>query len=245
MGLFLYLNGNIITRENKYKGIIMYTVYLIENTINSKKYIGETITPLSVRWNGHKSFARSKRPTTMKIIKAMRKYGIENFSIKSIYTTNDIKELHEKEEYYIKLFNSTDHNKGYNILESRHSTKNKIKPVYQYSLDGEFIKEFQSLTEAKNITGAKHISSVANKRNLYLSSGGFLWSYKKLKKLKPHNYKPLYQYSLNNEFIQKFKNIHEAEKHIQCVKRGNHILDCANGNRKTANGFIWRYDLCC
>lgn len=33
-------------------------IYMIENNINHKKYIGQTKTPLEVRWNKHKRNAK-------------------------------------------------------------------------------------------------------------------------------------------------------------------------------------------
>ncbi len=54
-------------------------------------------------------------------------------------------------------------------------------PVLQYDKQGNFIKEFPSLREAKKETGAKSIFEVASgyKNQLYKSSGGFIWKYKK------------------------------------------------------------------
>ena len=46
----------------------------------------------------------------------MRKYGLDNFKIEVIDdTAKDIQELGKLERKYIKLYNSTDPNYGYNI----------------------------------------------------------------------------------------------------------------------------------
>lgn len=53
------------------------------------------------------------------------------------------------------------------------------KPVCQYDKKGNFIKKWNSITEARQATGAKNIFEVASgyKNNLYKSSGGFIWKY--------------------------------------------------------------------
>lgn len=51
------------------------------------------------------------------------------------------------------------------------------KKCYQYTLDGEFIKEYPSVSEAKRVTGIVNIESVCTgKRN---KAGGFYWTYTK------------------------------------------------------------------
>jgi hypothetical protein len=54
------------------------------------------------------------------------------------------------------------------------------KPVLQFDKQGNFIKEWNNLNEAKLSTGAKNIFEVASsyKNQLYKSSGGYIWKYK-------------------------------------------------------------------
>lgn len=53
----------------------------------------------------------------------------------------------------------------------------KSKKVFQFTLDGTLIAEYNSAKEAENITGIKHISGVC--RNERKSAGGYIWKYKK------------------------------------------------------------------
>jgi hypothetical protein len=55
------------------------------------------------------------------------------------------------------------------------------KAILQFDKQGNFIKEYPTLQEAKHETGAKNIFEVASgyKNQLYKSSGGFVWKYKK------------------------------------------------------------------
>lgn len=55
------------------------------------------------------------------------------------------------------------------------------KPVLQYDKQGNFIKEWKSIKEARTHTGARSIWEVASgyQNNKFKSSGGYIWKYKK------------------------------------------------------------------
>ena len=69
-------------------------IYMIENNINHKKYIGQTKTPLEVRWKKHISNANTSK---IGIAGAIHKYGVNNFTFKEIVKC-DISELDELEK---------------------------------------------------------------------------------------------------------------------------------------------------
>jgi len=54
-------------------------VYLITNTVNGKKYVGQTIAPLQQRWRQHVHKARNG--SRLAIHCAIRKYGRDKFTI--------------------------------------------------------------------------------------------------------------------------------------------------------------------
>ena len=56
------------------------------------------------------------------------------------------------------------------------AAKKKHHPVLQYSKDGEFIKEYESIKEAIEKTGVLHISCVC--RGERKTAGGYIWKYK-------------------------------------------------------------------
>jgi hypothetical protein len=51
----------------------------------------------------------------------------------------------------------------------------KYKPVAQYSLDGELICKYKSITEAMKATGAGSISACVNNKKKYKTSKGYIW----------------------------------------------------------------------
>lgn len=85
-------------------------IYKIVNQINGKVYIGQTIH-FQRRWSEHKAKAMESNPTR-KLYKAMKEYGIENFSFE-IVECCEIEELNERELYWIDYYDSIDN--GYNM----------------------------------------------------------------------------------------------------------------------------------
>ena len=71
-----------------------YLLYAIENNINDKKYIGVTTTTLATRFYHHQRAAEdNKGGSSSKFYNAMRKFGLDNFSI--ILLRDDAKSIEE------------------------------------------------------------------------------------------------------------------------------------------------------
>jgi group I intron endonuclease len=96
-------------------------LYLITNLLNGKKYIGQTKSMISgriygmkQRWNSHKNKAiNNKKRGCTYLYSAIRKYGVNNFSIELILMcTEDL--IDNLEIEYIQQF-STLYPNGYNI----------------------------------------------------------------------------------------------------------------------------------
>ena len=94
-----------------YRGDMMI-VYKATNKLNDKVYIGITTKTLKHRMSIHK---RDSKVKNTYFYKAIRKYGFDNFVWEEIDTASTIEELHEKEIYYIKQYDSFDNKEnGYN-----------------------------------------------------------------------------------------------------------------------------------
>lgn len=95
-------------------------IYKITNIVNGKIYVGLTTTTLQQRWDGH---IRNSKTSNRHLYNAMRKYGLDNFTIEEIDSTDDFKKLGELERHYINKYNSQDPNKGYNITAGGESNQ--------------------------------------------------------------------------------------------------------------------------
>lgn len=106
-------------------------IYKITNQVNGKIYIGLTTESLQKRWRSHKISSRNKN-THLYI--AMRKYGVENFTIEVIDETDSFEELGRLERYYINQYNSQDPNFGYNVTAGGESNQLDGNPKAKLTL---------------------------------------------------------------------------------------------------------------
>jgi len=86
-------------------------VYLIKNNLNESFYGGSSCN-IKKRWNGHLRLATNGSNKCPKLYSAMRKYGIENFSIEIITECNP-EQLFEKEQEWLDA--NIDNPKCYNV----------------------------------------------------------------------------------------------------------------------------------
>lgn len=102
-------------------------IYMIENLVNNKKYIGQTIRLFNDRINDYKNGLGNTYLNA-----SFKKYGWNNFKFSIIDIATNLNELNEKEIDYILKYKSNDRNHGYNIENGgRNSipseeTKNKM-----------------------------------------------------------------------------------------------------------------------
>jgi len=119
--------------------------------------------------------------------------------------------------------------------------------IRQYSMSGEFIKEWASSMEANKIFGGTSICRAVN--GVKPSAHGFIW-------IKEHNQEEIQKrierintaYP-NNKFIQMnkegnilniFNNMGEVENHLKIKNANKNIHSVCNGKRKTAYEYMWK-----
>ena len=95
-------------------------IYLIVNNIDKKVYVGQTIFTFDKRYQNN----LEKYTCNDHLRRAIRKYGIDNFTIMKQFDIAFCKEeLDELEKYYIKLFNANNKKFGYNYMSGGHNGK--------------------------------------------------------------------------------------------------------------------------
>lgn len=86
-------------------------IYCAYNKVNGKRYIGQTIQLLCQRKGGHYN-----NDANNYFHRALRKYKREDFEWKIIDSAFDKEDLDNKEIFWIDFFETTNSEKGYNIL---------------------------------------------------------------------------------------------------------------------------------
>jgi hypothetical protein len=167
-------------------------------TIRGKSYIGSTVD-LYDRMGDHCALLKKGKHYSKHLQRCFDKYGESELYIETIYRFKlrpSKQELLQKEKEYIELekpiFNSKlDPTTDYNCATTS-------RKVYQYDLDGNFIKEFPSCREAQRQLGITGVSHAANPKMIAMSAGGWRWSYRKVKKLSKY---------VNNSKLAKAKSV--------------------------------------
>jgi group I intron endonuclease len=105
-------------------------VYLITNTINGKRYAGQTSASIAQRWRQHKSDAQTGNPKHL--YQAMRLYGVDNFAIEPLLVVHTKQDLDFYEAELIQGLDLRNPDKGYNLTDGgegvhgfRHSEETK------------------------------------------------------------------------------------------------------------------------
>ena len=122
---------------------------------------------------------------------------------------------------------------------SPYKNSNK-RTVDQYTINGEFIKSYESAEMAGKELGLNP-SNIRNacKGNIN-SSGGFLWAYPGEKATYKQKFrKDVVQYSLDGDFIATYES--GAEAYRKTGVNSTQISECCNGKAKTAGGYIWKF----
>ena len=207
-------------------------IYCISNDINNKKYVGKTVRSIQERFKEHckdsKRAAFEKRP----LYRAMNKYGVEHFFI-NLLETAEISKLEEREQYWIKKLNT--YHDGYNATIGGDG-----KILYDYEAfvvdynKGLLVKEIATKygCDTHTVTVALQASNINSKLNRIKQVSHII-----------------NQYDKNGNFIQKFNSQNDAARYlIEQGHKGSRSSICTNigrvlkGKRKTAEGYIWKYD---
>lgn len=122
-----------------------------------------------------------------------------------------------------------------------------LRPIVQINLDGKYVNEYVSISEASKITGIKScaIASAFTRNNHY--SSGFYWfdkddyykgNYKIIETRFSKFMIKIDKYDKNNNYICSYDNIPEASKELGTSNYS--IFQVVTGERKSIKGFIFK-----
>ena len=123
---------------------------------------------------------------------------------------------------------------------------NKLE-VFQFNLKGEFVGNWESAKQAAQKLNISHQGIVDSCNGKLVSSGGFMWRYKKdyeknrqvIKPAKWKNNKEVVQLSLDLEYVNEYISLSEASR-ITGVHREGIRRTCL-GKYKQSGGYKWMY----
>jgi group I intron endonuclease len=221
-------------------------VYLIENLINGKKYVG-------MDTNNNPKYLGSG----ILITKAIKKYGKENFKKSVLEYCFSIEELEVKETWWINYFNALEREDFYNLEDNKkrginpfaNKTPEELRKIFskiQNKERNEKIGKANSKPKPKGFgdmmseihKGRKRSEESKLKQSKSLKgrnspNKGNKWNKEQKKQLG----KPIFQYDISGNLIQEWYSTQEAQKQLGLKGINNNLKD----RTKTCGGFIWKY----
>lgn len=136
------------------------------------------------------------------------------------------------------------YDKEYPLTIEGYTINSKYKKIIQYSIFGNFIKVWDSMKSIEQDLGIKIHNINDCCKQITKTSGNFIWRF--YENNFPHKieteFKKILQYDFNGNLINTFNSAYEAACSINKPKNQGSITGCCKGSRKTAYGYIWKYD---
>ncbi len=226
-------------------------VYIIENIINKKKYIGQSQQlDIKSRWKYHKSC--DKRYIGNILYNAYVKYGVNNFTFKIVCICFD-EDTNKYEEEYITKYNTIYPN-GYNLLKGgnnkKHNeyTKKKLSDMFKGTNHPQYGKQKSEEAIINQKNGLKIYYENKNKDKIkYITSNPHSEKTKQkiqLAILKHYDNNSKYwvcQYDMNKNLIKKYRSYTNAAKETGIGKTT--ISNACKNFEKMSRGYYWIVEL--
>lgn len=214
----------------------MAYIYKITNTVNNKVYIGKTSYTVEKRFQQHCTDSKKLSLKDRPLYRAFNKYGIENFTVEIIEEVSE-EESSIREIYWIDQYGS--YNSGYNA-----TLGGEGKSIYNHQEIINMLKEipYPKIVSSYFNCSTSLIQDLAKANEIQLRN-------RSNDKMRELSKKMISQYDKMGNHIQNFDAIADAAK--WCFENGlcsdkltgvrGHISEVANGKRKSAYGYIWKY----
>lgn len=225
----------------------IWTVYVHINKKNFKCYVGVTSKSPEKRWLNGIGYKNQL------FYNAIKKYGWDGFYHEIVASGITKDEAENFEKILIDKLDSLINKNGYNVAVGGIGgyRYDEMVPVYQFDIYGNFIKEYNSIANIEREFNIPSSNIIACCKNKYIYAGGYVWQYKRdvpdLLKFKENfddslydQYKPVYQFDMNQNFIAEYKCASEAAKTNDEFFSVS-ILDACRGKYNYSCGYIWRF----
>lgn len=239
-------------------------IYKHRNKINDKVYIGFTSQKLNKRFKNGEGYKNC--PV---FYNAIKKYGWSNFETSILTECSSFTDAYAEEKEFIKLYDSTNRAKGYNVSKGGYRLTNSNRAITPWNkgyktgpLSEEHKEKIRSQLKGKKhpnnrvkpcseeckekiskANTGKIRSKEMNEKNRLSHLGKKATNESKAKCSETMinlNPKPVYGKSLTSDEELVFLSPVIATKFLN-MKNSASIINCCRGRTKSSGGFVWKY----
>jgi group I intron endonuclease len=219
----------------------MSKIYKIVNDINDKVYIGKTENSLAKRFAEHCKDSQKREEEQRPLYNAMRKYGVEHFSIELIEEC-DIEIVSMREQYWIGFYKG--YTDGYNATlggdGKAYINREEILDLWS---SGKSLKEIVEIVKHDTGWVSQILQSNGVDKTEISKRSQKHWGNRAPKEV-------LMLDKNTNEVLGTFESTREAARYLISKDSldpksesgySSHISEVCNGKRKTCQGYRWQY----
>lgn len=207
---------------------IKYIVYETTNLVNNKIYVGVHNTPTPYEFDKYLGCGViSTQPYTYENAKtafqyAVKKHGPKNFRRKTLAVFDTVEEAFSLEREIVNE-EFVAREDTYNMILGGFTGKyeSERKKVFQYSIEGKFLAEYESYYKA-SLAVNKDQTSIGYAVKHKSKCAGFFWSTDKMECLDlslysvvGHGRVPIYLYDKNGDYVESYLSLKEASKYTK------------------------------
>lgn len=243
-----------------------YCVYVHINKVNEKRYVGITSQKPQRRWRNGKGYLQNPHFKS-----AIEKYGWDGFEHYVLMAGLTKEQAVRWEQALIAQWDTTNPDRGYNVGlggEGTNSvsdeTRDKMRirnfkwyanhpeakerrwhGVEQYDRNGNWMRSFESILEATQVTGIGHPCIIRCCKGKSHTAGGYQWRYStdkvaQLEKKSKWQKFRIAQYDIEGQLVRIYESVKDAETALG-LKHPSRITYACSGYRKSAHGYMWKY----
>jgi hypothetical protein len=231
----------------------MYYVYVLIDPRNNQPFYvgkgkGKRVEAHYYNWASD----RMDNPYKSKKIEKLKKLGYQP-KYEIVFEHTDVKLVYEEEKRLIAKWGRHRYDKGgilTNIRLGGEGSPEACRPVKQYNLFGEYIQTFSSCLAAIKSCGKENSSPIigcCRKKPSHKSAFSYFWTYAEeeldLEWCFGGKKKPVYQWDLEGNFINRYINVNRAALHFQKLLSYTEILKRAKKGGSCQN-FQWTFTNC-
>ena len=219
----------------------MSKIYKITNDINDKVYVGKTENSLEKRFAEHCKDSQKREEEKRPLYAAMRKYGVEHFSIELVEECN-IEIVSLREQYWIGFYKG--YTEGYNAtLGGDGKAYINRQEIFDLWNEGASLKEIADKVNHDKgwISFILHSQGITSEEIIKRSQKHQVERSTKMVEMLDKQ---------TEKVLNTFNSTREAARFL-ITKEGlnpeseggysSHISQVCNGKRKTCQGYKWRY----